>query len=141
MLNRWNPLAEMSRLQSELNRHFDKTHAEPDFRTGSWMPPVDIEENAQEIVVRAELPGVKKEDVHLSVESGVLTVSGTRRFEHEERKNDFVRVERAYGNFVRSFTLPRTVDAERIKATLTDGVLTVTLPKRVESQARKISVA
>ena len=147
MMMRWNPTTDFGRMQDEMNRLLDGTtlpsrrRAQSERALAAWVPPVDVQENEQEIVVRAELPGLKKEQIAITVDDGVLTLSGDRAFAHEDRREQFVRVERAYGAFSRSFTLPTTVDSERIGAQLVDGVLTVTLPKRAEAQPRKIKVS
>lgn len=135
MLTRWDPFTEMSRLQDEL---FRSTFAP---RNGSGRtalaPPVDVYEDADAIVLQAELPGLRLEDVTVGVENDVLTFSGERKSEREE--GHFLR-ERWVGAFARSFKLPRTVDVEKIEATLKDGILTVRLPKRENVKARRIEV-
>jgi HSP20 family protein len=108
---------------------------------GRWVPAVDIFENAkQELVLKAELPDMKREDITLTFENSTLTLKGERKFENEAKKEAFHRVERAYGTFSRSFSLPPTVDATRIAAKYEAGVLTVTLPFREESKPRSINV-
>ncbi len=132
MLTRWDPfapLSEMSRLQ-DLAR-----------QAQSFRPAVDIVEHAGAFEVRAEVPGMKAEDIHLDVEKNVLTLRGERQLEEVTDGSDYKRVERSYGTFTRSFTLPETVDDEGIEAKLTDGVLTVRLPKREAPSARRIEVS
>ena len=108
---------------------------------GRWVPPVDIYENGkQELVLKAELPDMKREDIHVVFENNTLTIKGERKFENEANKEQFHRVERAYGAFSRSFSLPSTVDASRIGAEYRNGVLTVTLPFREETKPRTINV-
>ena len=108
---------------------------------GRWVPAVDIFENAkQELVLKAELPDMKREDITVTFENSTLTLKGERKFENEAKKEAFHRVERAYGTFSRSFSLPPTVDATRIAAKYEAGVLTVTLPFREESKPRSINV-
>jgi HSP20 family protein len=148
MLTLWNPvMEEFVRLQKEVDRAFDGANVRTARRTdaprapAAFVPPVDIEETANEIVVRAELPGVKKDDLSITLDDNVLVLAGERKWEHEARKDQFVRRERRYGAFTRSFTLPPTVDAEKIAASMVDGVLTLTLPKRAEAQPRKIQVS
>jgi HSP20 family protein len=131
MLTRFDPFAELNRFHREVSRGFD---------TGSWTPAVDIFEDKESIQVRAELPGLKNEDVKVDVENNILTLRGERKLEHEDKKDAYHRIERWYGAFTRQFMLPRTVDAEHIDAQLKDGVLTVRLPKKAEIKPRQISV-
>jgi HSP20 family protein len=105
-----------------------------------WAPLVDITEDDKEYIIKAELPEVKKEDVKVSLERGVLTISGDRKFEKEEKGKRYHRVERAYGRFVRSFTLPDVADADHVKAEFRDGMLTVHLPKTEKSKPKQIEV-
>ncbi|MBZ0118255.1 MAG: Hsp20/alpha crystallin family protein [Sandaracinaceae bacterium] len=133
MLTRWDPFAEMSRLQDNLNR----TWGEPRM---VFQPSVDIFEEPEAIVLKAEVPGMKSEDVHVHVENNVLTLRGERKLEHEEKKEGYHRIERAYGSFSRSFALPKSVDAENIAAELKDGVLTLRLPKRAAPEKRRIEI-
>jgi HSP20 family protein len=113
---------------------------EEDLSLKTWAPPCDIFETEREVVVKAELPEVKKEDVRVAVENNTLTISGERRFEEEVRRENYTRVERNYGEFMRSFSLPTTVDPNRIHAEFTNGMLTVTLPKREEARPKQIEV-
>lgn len=137
---RWNPARELASLEVDrLNRMFSDFYGET-FGRG-WMPAVDIFENDErEVVIKAELPDMKREDINLTFENGVLTLKGERRFEDEKRRDSYHRIERQYGSFSRSFTLPNTVDASRIHATYRDGVLTVRLPQREEAKPKQISV-
>lgn len=108
---------------------------------GTWLPPVDIHEtDEREIVLKAELPGLRREDIDLSVENSTLTIRGERRRDDQVGENQYHRVERAYGPFTRSFTLPNTIDANRVRAEYRDGVLTITLPLREEARPRQIQV-
>ena len=109
-------------------------------RTGDWAPRVDIAETDAEFVIKAEVPEVKKEDVKVTVDNGVLTVTGERKQEKEEKGKKFHRVERYYGSFSRSFTLPDNVDKTKVKATFKDGMLTLALPKTEEVKAKAIEV-
>jgi HSP20 family protein len=144
-LMRWNPFAELSRFQRELNRVAD----DPLFRRmrdreeeldWGWQPPVDIYEDPERYVVSAEVPGMKPEDVHVNLENNILTLKGERKLEHEEMKDNYRRVERVYGGFVRSFTLPSTVDESKIAAEYRDGVLRLSLPKRPEEKPKQIEI-
>jgi HSP20 family protein len=108
--------------------------------TGVWMPPVDVFETNDSIVLKADLPDVNKDEVDISVQNNTLTIRGERKREKEINERDFYRMERSYGSFARSFSLPPTVDAEKIEAAFTNGVLTLTLPKREESKPKQIKV-
>ena len=108
--------------------------------TRSWAPPVDIKETPDSLVLSAELPGIDKKDVHINIEENVLTISGERSFSRDEKKEDYHRIERVYGSFSRSFTLPRNVKLDAVKANFENGVLTVTIPKAEESKPRKIAI-
>ncbi len=107
----------------------------------TWLPAVDIYENDDAFVATADLPGLKKDDIDVSLEDSVLTVSGERKFETSEGEGTYRRVERAYGTFRRSFTLPRGVDGAKVEAKFEDGVLTLTLPKTEIAKGRKITVS
>ena len=113
-----------------------------DFEAGkrTWLPAVDIVETEDAFVATADLPGLKKDDIDVSLEDSVLTVSGERRFEKDDEHANYRRVERAYGTFRRSFTLPRGVDATKVEAKFEDGVLTLTMPKTDVAKSRKITV-
>jgi HSP20 family protein len=108
--------------------------------SSSWKPGVDIREDKNSIVLEADLPGVKPEDFKLSIENHRLTLSGERKFEKESKDKNFHRVERSYGNFTRTFTLPSTVNVDEAKAEFSGGVLRITLPKREEAKAREIKI-
>lgn len=138
---RWDPAAELAGMEIDrLNRMFAEFYGES-FSRG-WLPPVDIYETENhEVVLKAELPDMKREDINLTFENGVLTLKGERKFDHEIRKDSYHRRERRFGAFSRSFTLPNTVDATRISASYKDGVLTITLPQREEAKPKQISVS
>jgi HSP20 family protein len=136
MLTRFDPFAEMSRLQDHLMR-LNQNQIAADF---AFRPTVDIFEDEATIQVKADLAGVKREDVHIEVENNVLTLRGERKLEHEEEKKGYHRVERAYGSFSRSFSLPDTVDSDKIDAAFRDGVLNVTIPKRPAAKKKQIRV-
>jgi HSP20 family protein len=130
-------------LQQRLNRLFEETFlplvAEP-FSIAAWCPSCDIYETETEIVVKAEIPGVKKEDVKLNIQDNVLTLSGERKFEEETKKENYLRVERGYGSFTRRFTLPPFVDAKKISAEFKDGLLEVKLPKSEEAKSKEVEI-
>lgn len=141
---RYDPFRELRSLQDDMNRlfvtAFPRNFDNEQMARGSWNPSVDISENEHAIVLEAELPGMKSEDVELSIENNVITIRGERKFEKKEENDNFHRVERSYGSFTRSFTLPRTVTGEDTQAEFQNGVLKVTLPKREEAKARKIEI-
>jgi HSP20 family protein len=142
---RYDPFRDLRTLQEEVNRLFstNMTRAFDDegIGRGAWAPSVDIYENKDQIVLEAELPGMKQEDFDLSIENNVLTLRGERKFEKTDETDNYHRVERSYGAFTRSFTLPHTVSAEGANAEYNNGVLRVTLPKREETKARRIQVS
>jgi HSP20 family protein len=141
---RYDPFRDLRTLQEEVNRLFTgsmpRTFDDEGIARGAWSPSVDIYENKDQIVLEAELPGMKREDFDLSVENNVITLRGQRQFEKKDESDNYHRVERAYGSFTRSFTLPNTVSAEGANAEYKNGVLRVTLPKREETKARRIEI-
>jgi HSP20 family protein len=140
---RFDPWRELSSLREWMGRSLDEPTArrEEAFLSPAWMPPVDVYETADAIVLKAELPGVPREDVDIQVEQNVLTIKGERRSEKEVAEEACYRTERLSGSFLRSFHLPRAVDPEKIKATMKDGVLEVRLAKAEEARPRKIAVS
>jgi HSP20 family protein len=143
-VTRYDPFRDLRNLQEEVNRLFTgnigRTYDDEGIARGSWNPSVDIYENKDQIVLEAELPGMSREDFDLTIENNVITLRGERRFEKKENTENYHRVERAYGSFTRSFTLPNTVTGEGATADYRNGVLRVTLPKREETKARRIEV-
>lgn len=141
---RYDPFRDLRTLQEEVNRLFStnltRTFGDEGIGRGAWAPSVDIYENKDQIVLEAELPGMKQEDFDLSIENNVITLRGERKFEKTDETDNYHRVERSYGAFTRSFTLPHTVSAEGATAEYNNGVLRVTLPKREETKARRIQV-
>ena len=131
-------------LQEELNRLFStnlsRAFDDEGIGRGAWAPSIDIYENKDHIVLEAELPGMNQEDFDLSIENNVITLRGERKFEKTDETDNYHRVERSYGAFTRSFTLPQTVSAEGATAEYNNGVLRVTLPKREETKSRRIQV-
>jgi HSP20 family protein len=145
---RWEPFRDLQAVQDRLNRVFDdafrgtpRGNDDEWALGGSWAPSVDIFEHEGNLVLKAELPGVDPKDVDVRVENNVLTLRGERKFESEVKREKYHRVERAYGTFSRSFTLPNVVDTEKIKAEYKDGVLQVTLPQREEAKPKQIQVS
>ncbi|MCX7984007.1 MAG: Hsp20/alpha crystallin family protein [Bacteroidetes bacterium] len=150
-LIRWNPARELANfpneifnLQREINRMFDSFFRgwrdEEETSLAQWSPAVDIAEKDDAYIVKVELPGVEKDDVKVTLESNVLTIRGEKKFEKETKKENYHRIERCYGSFNRSFTLPSTVKSDKIDATYKDGVLTITLPKAEEAKPKQIEV-
>jgi HSP20 family protein len=139
-LVRWEPTRELASMEIDrLNRMFSDFYGETFGR--SWMPPVDIYENEEhEVVIKAELPEMKREDIGITFENNVLTIKGERKVEEVSRRESFQRMERQYGAFSRSFTVPATVDASRITAVYKEGVLTVRLPQREDAKPKQITV-
>jgi HSP20 family protein len=145
-LIRWNdPFRELATLQSRLNQAFDSTLARPtrneeELFTGTWAPPVDIMETKDKTILKAELPGFKENQILVRFEDSVLSLEGERKFEKDNGDENYHRVERSYGKFVRSFTIPSNVDHEHISAAFDNGVLTVELPKREETKPKQIKI-
>ena len=141
---RYDPFRDLRTLQEEVNRLFStnltRAFGDEGIGRGAWSPSVDIYENKDQIVLEAELPGMKQEDFDLSIENNVITLRGERRLEKTEETDNYHRVERSYGAFTRSFTLPQTVSGEGATAEYNNGVLRVTLPKREEAKPRRIEV-
>jgi HSP20 family protein len=139
---RWDPTREVDSLQSEVNRLFAFFEGRPaNGALRRWVPPMDLVETDDHLVLRADLPGLDSDDVNIEVKDGVLTVSGERKTEHEERADGFYRVERAFGGFSRSMSLPQDVDAERIDASFDKGVLEVRIPKPEERKPHRVEIS
>ena len=144
-LVRWDPFRELEEVSNRLNRMFVRpawptSHGKETMIVAEWTPCVDISETATEYQVKAELPEVKKEDVKVTLEDGVLTIQGTRRHEHEEQGKKFHRIERSYGSFVRTFSLPDVIEEEKVNAEFKDGVLNLHLPKSEKAKPKTIEV-
>ncbi len=143
MLVRWNPLNEMTRLQRDMNDLFYnrlRVNEDESDTFAGWRPEVDVFEDAERFVLSAELPGIEKDNVDIRVEDHALTLSGERKMEFEERKESYHRIERTYGRFSRTFSLPETVDSEKILAEYRQGVLRVTIPKKAQVLPKKIAI-
>lgn len=143
---RWEPARDLQTIQQEMNRLFGGFFDAPTPGSGSgqlarqWIPAMDLVEHEHEYVLKADLPGVKESDVSIEVEDSVLTISGKRNSEHEQRKDGYYRIERASGGFSRTLTLPEGIDAESIKASFEDGVLEVRIPKPEQRKPRKVAI-
>ncbi len=143
-LSRWDPFSELVDMRKEMDRLFANlfggapvTVAEPN---GVWAPAVDIQETKDSFLVKAELPGMKQEDIQITIVDNTLTLKGERRQENEVRNGGFTRIERAYGTFQRALALPSVVDADKVKAKYKDGVLEIELPKKEEAKPKEIKV-
>ena len=144
-LTRWNPLQELEEFQNRILSAFNpatsrRSNGQESLATAEWMPMVDIAEDDKEYLITAELPEVKKDDVRVTVENGVLTLTGERKFEKEENNKRWHRVERSYGSFARSFTLPGDSDAAKVNAEFKEGMLTVRVAKSEASRPKQIEV-
>jgi HSP20 family protein len=145
-LVRWDPARELDLLQTDMNRLFDAffqtrgSGRAPSAAPNRWVPAMDLTETEGELVLRADLPGLRREDVEIEVKDDVLTVSGERKSEHQDKGEGFYRVERSFGRFSRSLDLPSGVDASAVKAEFGDGVLEVRIPKPVEARPTKIEI-
>jgi len=144
-LSRWDPLREFSIMQDRMNRMFEDAgrgwRGDEPSSTTAWSPAVDIYETDTDITVNAELPGVERKDIGLNLEKNILTLKGERRFEKETKQENYHRIERAYGGFSRSFSIPAIVDEEKIRAEYKDGILKISLPKKEQVQPKQIQIS
>lgn len=141
---RWDPYRDIMALRERMNRLFNETFQAPEEEGGlmaaTWAPSVDVRESETEYVIAVDLPGVSEKDVDIEIEDRMLSLRGRREFERETRREDYQRIERAYGTFYRAFALPSYVDENRVDAEFDNGVLRITLPKKPESKPKKIEV-
>lgn len=143
-MTRWEPFRNLNTLQEQVNRLFEdsSTRSRPgQAELASWAPAVDIYETENELVVKADLPEVQEKDIDVRVENNTVTIRGERKFGNEVHEDNYLRVERAYGTFTRSFSLPNTVNTEAIKAEYRNGVLSVRMPKREETKPKQIKIS
>jgi HSP20 family protein len=144
LLTRWDPLRDLATMQNRLNRFVRESYSpegpEEALTTTSFAPPVDIYEDEHSIAVKMEVPGIDEKDIDVRIESNTLTVHGERKIEKEEKEENFRRVERQYGSFTRSFTLPSSVDAGQVSAQYDKGVLKISLAKKAEAKPKQIKV-
>ncbi len=144
VLTRWEPFREFATLQDRINRVFRDSYSNADrddsLTTSSFAPAVDVYEDEHKVSLKIEVPGIDEKDIDVQVENNVLTVHGERKIEKEEKEENYRRVERQYGSFTRTFTLPTTVDAENVSATYDKGVLKINLPKKAEAKPKQIKV-
>jgi HSP20 family protein len=142
VLTRWEPFREFSTLQDRLNRLFRESEGrEEALATTSFAPAVDVYEDEHNVTLKIEVPGIDEKDIDVRIENNALTVHGERKFEKEEKEENFRRVERQYGSFTRTFTLPTTVDAEKVSANYDKGILKIALPKKAEAKPKQIKVS
>jgi HSP20 family protein len=140
-ITRWDPFREAVTLQNRVNSLFRNLNEEDaPLAAANFVPPVDIYEDAEKVVLKVEVPGIEQKDLDVRVEGNMLTVKGERKFEAEEKEKNFHRIERSYGSFFRAFTLPTTVETENIKASYNAGVLKLELKKKPEAQPKQIKV-
>jgi len=145
-LRLFDPWKDFGSLQERINKMFDDTIRTlyptdgEELEKGTWAPAVDIYETNDSFVVSADLPGLNKDEIQIDLKDNTLTLKGEKKFEEKVSKDNYIRVERAYGSFVRSFTLPQNVDPEKIKAKYKEGVLKVTIPKKEEAKPKQIKV-
>jgi HSP20 family protein len=141
---KWDPFRDLVSIQDRMNRMFEQTLSRSQVEEGgfpaTWSPAVDIYETADRIVLKAELPGVTREEIDIQIRENTLTLEGERRFAKDVQEESYLRIERAYGPFQRSFTLPASVQQERVHAAFSDGVLEVIMPKAAESRSTRIAV-
>ena len=144
VLTRWEPFREFSTLQNRINRVFRESYREgqdESLTTSSFAPAVDVYEDEHNVTLKIEVPGIDEKDIDVRLENNTLTVHGERKIEKEEKEENYRRVERQYGSFTRTFTLPTTVDFEKVSATYDKGVLKITLPKKAEAKPKQIKVS
>ena len=145
-LIKWDPFRELEDVSNRLNRIFGRSTARAEsgqemLAVADWSPSIDISETDAAYLIKAEIPGVKKEDVKVTIQDGMLTIQGERKMEKEEKGKKFHRVERSYGSFVRSFRIPDNADEDSVKAEFKDGMLNVTLAKSAKAKAKSVNVA
>jgi HSP20 family protein len=143
VVTRWDPFREFATLQDRMNRLFQQNYGdgrEEALTTSTFAPLVDVYEDEHNVMLKIEVPGIDEKDIDVRIENNTLTVHGERKFEKDEKEENFRRVERQYGSFTRSFTLPNTIDAEQVKATYDKGVLKITLAKKAEAKPKQIKV-
>ena len=137
----WEPFSDLRRLQDEMDRLFPTYWPEPQEGNAAWRPSLEVYEEPDKMVVKAEIPGVKKEDVSITLLEDVLTIKGERKFEREEKKEDYLLFEGSYGSFHRSVHLPKPVKADAVKAEYKDGILEIQLPKAEEAKTQEIKIS
>jgi len=140
---KWEPFRDLMAIQNRMTRLFDETLTrvfKEEVQRGAWSPPVDIVEREDEVVLKVDLPEINQSEIDIKVDENTLIIQGERRFIKEESEENYLQIERPYGNFQRAFTLPKMIEKEAIKASYKDGVLRIVLPKKREEQPKQISV-
>ena len=140
---KYNPFRELRTMQDQMNRMLDMAWNREfgeELKEGVWQPPVDIYEDDQSVIIKAEIPDVDQKDIDIRIENNTLTLRGERKHASEVKKENYYRVERYFGHFQRSFSLPSSIDQEKVQASCDKGILTITLPKRAEKKPKQISV-
>ncbi len=141
---RWDPFRDLITLREKMNRLFEDTFTsrgeERDMVSSTWTPSVDIYETENALILTAEIPGIDENDIEIKIEDSTLTLKGERKFEKETKEENFHRIERAYGSFYRSFSLPHYIDQDKIEAEHENGILKITMPKKGELKQRKVKV-
>lgn len=141
---RWDPFRDLMTLREKMNRLFEEAFMtrgeEKELVSGTWTPSVDVYETENALILSAEVPGIEENDIEIKIENSTLTLHGERKFEKETKEENFHRIERAYGSFHRSFTLPNYIDQDKIKAEHENGILKITMPKKTEMKPRKVKV-
>jgi len=144
VLTRWEPIRELASLQERMNRLFNNelspVTSQESLASGSFVPPVDVYEDEQGIRLKMEVPGIEEKDIDIRLENNLLTVRGQRKLEKETKEENYHRIERSYGSFTRSFTLPNTVNPEEVKAGYSKGVLSISLGKKADARPKQIKV-
>ena len=145
VITRWDPFQEFNTLQSRMNQLLRNSlsngnHSDEALTSTSFAPAVDVYEDEHQVKLKIEVPGIDEKDIDVRIENNTLTVHGERKLEKEEKEENFRRVERQYGSFTRTFTLPTTVDSEKVSATYDKGVLKIALPKKAEAKPKQIKV-
>ena len=142
VLTRWDPFREFNTLQDRMNRLFRDSFSEGQeaLTTSTFAPPVDVYEDEHNVTLKIEVPGIDEKDIDVRIENNTLTVHGERKYEKEEKEENFRRVERQYGSFTRSFTLPNTIDPEKVEAHYDKGILKIQLAKKAEAKPKQIKV-
>jgi len=141
---RWDPFRDMSTLREKMNRLFEDAFTgraeDKEIVSSAWAPAVDIYENENELVLTAEIPGIDEKDIEIKIEDNTLTLKGERKFEKETKEENYHRIERSYGSFFRAFTLPHSVDTDKVQAVHENGVLKITMPKRQELKPKTVHI-
>ena len=144
VLTRWEPFRELTTLQDRMNRLFRDSFSadvqDESLATSAFAPPVDVYEDEHNVTLKIEVPGIDEKDIDVRIENNTLTVHGERKFEKEEKEENFRRVERQYGSFTRSFTLPSTVDPDKVSASYDKGILKISLAKKAEAKPKQIKI-